>query len=212
MSGKVIVIAQQKGGSGKTTLAANLAVALGGQGRSVTLIDSDPQGSLGRWFMARLDASHGAPGVEFATASAWGVAYECDKLRQSRDFVLVDTPPKIDADLRPALRAADLVLLPVSASLVDLWATEGVIALAEREERPVLLVLNRARAGTRLASEVLARMDALAVRRARTVIGQRVLYAETLGRGLSVVERRAGGPAAVEIGALAAEILALLAS
>ena len=51
--GKVITIAQQKGGSGKTTLAVNLAVAFCRMGHSVALLDTDPQGSLGRWFLAR---------------------------------------------------------------------------------------------------------------------------------------------------------------
>ena len=129
MAGHVITIAQQKGGSGKTTLAANLAVAFARAGKSVALLDTDPQGSLGRWFMARREARDGEAGLEFGTASAWGVSYECEKLRREFDIVLVDTPPKIDADLRPALREADLVLVPVASSHVDLWATEGVLSL-----------------------------------------------------------------------------------
>ena len=58
--GHVITLAQQKGGSGKTTIAVNLAVAFLKRGRSVALLDTDPQGSLGRWFMARREA--GDPG------------------------------------------------------------------------------------------------------------------------------------------------------
>ncbi|TMV58632.1 ParA family protein, partial [Thioclava sp. BHET1] len=153
MAGKVITIAQQKGGSGKTTLAVNLAVAFLKEGRSVAILDTDPQGSLGRWFMTRRERL-GEAGLEFSTASAWGVSYECEKLRKLVDVVLVDTPPKVDADLRPALREADLVLVPVSSSHVDLWATEGVLELAARERRRVVVVLNRAKAGTRLAEEV----------------------------------------------------------
>ena len=116
MAGKVITVAQQKGGAGKTTIAANLAVALSKMGKSVVLLDTDPQGSLGRWFMTRREA--GDPGVEFATASAWGVSYECDKLRKTFDYIFVDTPPKIDSDLKPAIRESDLVIVPVSASSV----------------------------------------------------------------------------------------------
>ena len=95
-------------GSGKTTLAVNLGVAFAKAGRKVALLDTDPQGSLGRWFMARRDRM-GDPGMEFSTASAWGVSYECEKLRKTNDMVIVDTPPKVDADLRPALREADLL-------------------------------------------------------------------------------------------------------
>ncbi|NNF90344.1 MAG: ParA family protein, partial [Boseongicola sp.] len=137
MAGKVITVAQQKGGAGKTTIAANLAVALSRKGKKVALLDTDPQGSLGRWFMARRDI--GEPGIEFSTASAWGVSYECDKLRKTFDYILVDTPPKIDSDLKPAIRESDLVIVPVSASQVDVWATEGVLDLAQREKAEVMV-------------------------------------------------------------------------
>jgi chromosome partitioning protein len=204
--GHIITIAQQKGGAGKTTLAVNLAVAFAGQGASVALLDTDPQGSLGRWFMARRDRM-GDPGVEFSTASAWGVSYEAEKLRKQHDLVIVDTPPKVDADLRPALREADLVLIPVASSHVDLWAVDGVLDLVSREGRRALLVMNRAKAGTRLADEVaLAAAEKAAV--ARTSLGQRVAYAETLGQGLAVSELR--GPARAEVDALMAEVAALL--
>ena len=84
--GKVIVIAQQKGGSGKTTLAVNLAVAYARKGLSVALLDTDPQGSLGRWFMTRRERL-GDAGLEFSTSSAWGVSYECEKLRRMADVM-----------------------------------------------------------------------------------------------------------------------------
>ncbi|NJS40579.1 MAG: ParA family protein, partial [Rhodobacteraceae bacterium] len=151
--GKVVTVAQQKGGSGKTTLAVNLAVELHGRGLKVALLDTDPQGSLGRWFMARRAVS-ATDGMEFSTASAWGVGYECEKLKKVADIVIIDTPPKVDADLRPALREADLVLVPVSASMMDLWATDGVFDLIGREGRRAVIVLNRVKSGTRLGLQV----------------------------------------------------------
>ena len=209
--GKVITVAQQKGGSGKTTLAANLAVAFARGGLSVALLDTDPQGSLGRWFMARRERGATGPGaaIEFSTASAWGVSYECEKLRKLHDIVIVDTPPKVDADLRPALREADLVLVPVASSHVDLWATEGVIDLARREHKSVALVLNRARTGTRLAAEVAQAAAALEGRVLATVLSFRVAYAETLGQGLGVMEQGRSA-ASAEMQRLADEVLASL--
>lgn len=202
--GHVITLAQQKGGSGKTTIAVNLAVAFLKRGRSVALLDTDPQGSLGRWFMARREA--GDPGMEFSTASAWGVSYECEKLRKAHDYVIVDTPPKVDADLRPALRESDLVLVPVAMSQVDLWATEAVLDLARRERRPALVVMNRARAGTRLQGEIALGIGALDAAAATAVLGNRVVYAETLGRGQGALER-GRGPWTAEVDALAAEVV-----
>lgn len=205
---RVITIAQQKGGAGKTTLAVNLAIAWARQGLRVSLLDTDPQGSLGRWFMARRDRL-GDAGVEFGTASAWGVGYEIEKFRKSSDMILIDTPPKVDSDLRPALREADLVLIPVGASQLDLWATDGVLDMAVRLSKPTLLVLNRVTAGSRLAAEIAEGADQIAAHVATTRLGQRVAFAETLGQGLSTAEGSRSA-ARAEIEALAQEVAALL--
>ncbi|MBT8456485.1 MAG: ParA family protein [Rhodobacteraceae bacterium] len=201
--GQVITVAQQKGGSGKTTIAVNLAVSFVRSGKSVALLDTDPQGSLGRWFMARREA--GLEDMEFSTASAWGVSYECDKLRRDHDYVILDTPPKVDADLRPALRESDLVIVPVAASQVDVWATESVLDLAARERSAVMVVINRAKAGTRVLDQVIEALGALDAPRAETVLGNRVAYAETLGMGKGVLERGRGAWTA-EIAGLADEV------
>lgn len=210
MAGYVITVAQQKGGSGKTTLAANLAVALVKRGHSVAVLDSDPQGSLGRWFMERRERMGGEPGLDFGTASAWGVGYECEKLAATHDFVLVDTPPKVDSDLRPALRGSDLVIVPVSTSHLDLWATESILEMAERVGRPALLVLNRASRRARLTAQVIAELETLDTPRTQAVLGNRVVFAEVLGNGTGVSEAAANGPAAAEIEALLDEIGAVL--
>ncbi|HRO15142.1 MAG TPA: ParA family partition ATPase [Paracoccus sp. (in: a-proteobacteria)] len=207
MAGRIITVAQQKGGAGKTTLAANLAVALRRRGLTVAVLDTDPQGSLGRWFMERLDRLGEDAGLEFTTSSAWGASYEGEKLKRRFDVVVIDTPPKIESDLRPALRVADLVLVPIASSQVDLWATEGVLDLAQREKRPVLVVLNRTRPGTRLAAEIAAGAAGLGVEVAEAQLASRVAYAETLGRGEGVAEGPRC-PAQDEVAALTDEVMA----
>ncbi len=204
----ILTFAQQKGGSGKTTLCAHLAVELAVRGHRVALLDSDPQGSLGRWFMTRFERTDGLRGdLTFSTSSAWGVSYEAGKYRETHDFVLIDTPPKIDGDLRPALKVADLIVVPVSASQVDLWATEGVLEMAAREGRRPLAVLNRARAGTRLTVAVRAALSHLEADAAVAGIANRVAYAEALGAGLGVREMSGAKVAAEEIATLTDEIL-----
>ncbi|ETA52476.1 ParA family partition ATPase [Ponticoccus alexandrii] len=206
MAGRVITVAQQKGGSGKTTLAAHLAVGFRARGLTVALVDLDPQGSLGRWFMTRVEAMPEAcEGLDFATSSAWGISYECRKLSAANDIVIIDTPPKADSDLRPALRVADLVVVPVAVSHVDLWATEGVLDLANREGRDTLLVMNRTRSGTRLGAEVTEAATKLGAEVAQASLAHRVGYAEALGKGLCAQEG-ARTPARAEVEALVSEV------
>ncbi|MGI9481057.1 MAG: ParA family partition ATPase [Hyphomicrobiales bacterium] len=210
MTGKIITIAQQKGGSGKTTLTANLATALASRGNRVAILDTDPQGSLGRWYMTRCEKLGSDNLIGFRTASAWGARYEARELLKSHDMVLIDTPPKMGVDGRPALETADLVVVPVAPSKVDLWATEPTIAMVQGESKPVLMVLNRASRRTRLTGEMRSLLAEFGCDCADTLVGNRVLFAETLGIGLSATERRPNGPAAREVFALADELEARL--
>ena len=96
MLSKVITIAQQKGGTGKTTLAVHLALAfIKYHNLKVAIIDTDPQGSLGQWFMIRSEKKLSNDNLTFKTASLCGAQYESKTLKKDHDIVIIYTPPKI---------------------------------------------------------------------------------------------------------------------
>ncbi|MCC7271428.1 MAG: ParA family protein, partial [Alphaproteobacteria bacterium] len=143
MTGIVVAVAQQKGGAGKTTVAAHLATAWLRLGRSVALVDVDPQGSLAAWGAARAAQGGRWPALTVEAASGWRADTIAARLAGTHDLVLLDTPPHGEIDSRSAIRAARLVVVPVQPTPLDVWATRPTLALAEAEGRPVLVVLNR---------------------------------------------------------------------
>ena len=208
MAGYVFTLAQQKGGSGKTTLAAHLAVAYALAGKTVALLDTDPQGSLGEWFEARearLGEDHA--GLAFRTASGWGARREARALRRDHDVVVIDTPPKSDLEARPAIEVASLVIVPIQPTPVDLWATDPTLELAAKERVDALLVVNRAVRRAALTGAMIAQIHTLGHRVADSALGSRVAFAASMGDGRTVVETQPSGIAAGEVQALADEVL-----
>jgi chromosome partitioning protein len=207
MTGHIITIAQQKGGSGKTTIAAHLAVAFLQRGLSVALLDVDPQGSLGEWFEAReRRMGDGETGLGFRTASGWGARREARSLVRDHDIVILDTPPKSDLETGPAIEASDLVIAPVQPTPVDLWATRATLALIAKERSRGLLVINRLPARSSDAVEMMQAILSLGPA-AEAHVGNRVAFAQSMGRGATVLETAPGSKGALEVGALADEVL-----
>lgn len=209
MSGRILTVAQQKGGSGKTTLAAHLAVALASHsGEPVAILDVDPQGSLGTWFEAREDSlGEEATGLEFRTASGWGARREARSLARSHGYVVVDTPPKTDTDAKPAIDAADFVIVPVQPTPVDLWATSQTIDLAARESTPALLVLNRVPPRASLTGEMAEAITASGYDALNSRLGNRTVFASAMGKGFAVTEDAPSSKAAQEVSLLIDELI-----
>jgi chromosome partitioning protein len=206
----IYTVAQQKGGAGKTMLAANLAAALA-PSRRVAVLDIDPQRSLTRWHCIRAARRPAPAGLAFSDISGWRLAGELERLRRESDVVLVDSPPHADTDAKLAIRAADLVLVPVQPSPPDLWAAEGTLRLAQSERKRACIVFNRTPNTSRLKEAMLKDMAARNFSPLRSALGNRTAYAQAFAAGLGVTEAAPRSAAAAEMAALVAEIEGLLA-
>jgi len=208
MLSKVIAIAQQKGGTGKTTLAVHLALAfIKYHNLKVAIIDTDPQGSLGKWFMIRTEKKLSNDNLTFKTASLWGAQYESKTLKNDHDIVIIDTPPKIESDARPSIEAADLVLIPMSASHVDFWATGAIVDIAKKANKKILIQINRSNQRSKLITKTNDFIKSLNLSSTKTIIGNRQIYASSMGEGKTAVEKQKKGNAIEEIKNLSEQIL-----
>ena len=208
MLSKVITIAQQKGGTGKTTLAVNLALAfIKYHNLKVAIIDTDPQGSLGKWYIIRSEKNISNNNLTFKTASLWGAQYESKTLKKDHDIVIIDTPPKIESDPSPSIEASDLVLIPMTPSHVDFWATEGIIEIAKKAKKKIMIQVNRANQRSKMVIKTNEYIKSINVPAVETIIGHRQIYASSMGEGKTAMEKQKKGKAAEEIKKLSEQLL-----
>jgi chromosome partitioning protein len=150
MSMHVLVMASQKGGSGKTTLSGHLAVEAERAGIGpVALIDTDPQGSLSQWWNAREAAL-----PAFAKVGLPSLGEALEQLRRSGvRLAVIDTPPAITASISQVVAHADLVVVPTRPSPHDLRAVGATVDIAERHGKPLIFVVNGATQRARITGE-----------------------------------------------------------
>src|SRR5947207_205950 len=130
----VVVVLGLKGGSGKSTVAIHLAVC---SGRRVLLADTDPQATAVAWAKARNLAD---PIVK--PVRPYDLAANIKNTNQGCELVIVDTAPRIEADVPALARLASLIVIPIRASMPDLLASQAAFRLAEASRRPFVVVLN----------------------------------------------------------------------
>jgi chromosome partitioning protein len=208
---KVWSIVSQKGGSGKTTLALHLAIAAA-RNRKVLVIDLDPQQSAERWHAIRQRATGSKDDPSIAAGPYQKLP---DMLKAARvlgaDLVLIDTPPKLDKAIIPALKAATLVLVPLKSSILDLQALEDnadIINLAKARGR-TLVVANAVpagRTGEAAFREVVRVAGRLKLAVAPERLSELPAFAQGLKSGRGVTEAEKNGTAAKEITAIYAAL------
>lgn len=203
----IITIAQQKGGAGKTTLAAQLAVVLMSMGRTVATVDTDPQGSLTRWAEVRREQLGEEDALTHYQASGWRTERQVRELADDFQYVIIDSPPHAETGARLVIRAADMILVPTQPSPLDVWATQATLALAEAEGKPALIVANRVPPRSNTAEDIVNNLDRLGAPAARVRLGQRIAFVESMLNGRGVIETHRLSTATEEITALTREVI-----
>ncbi len=210
---RVIGVVQVKGGAGRSTVATNLAGELSKIGRTV-LIDCDmPQGTAASWVAVRQQAVEPdlfGSVIGDTAGTHKELIDKVERWRSEADYIVLDGPPRIAELTRAILVLADLALVPVGASVAELWATGDLVEIVKqaRQVRPVdvRIVWTRFRGHTRLAQDLAAQAKPeLGLPILKTTMGLRVAYVEALGIGLTAAEL-SDPTARTELNELIAEI------
>lgn len=207
---RVIAVLNQKGGSGKTTIAINLAHAIQRQGKEVLIVDADPQGTARDWSESCTTVACPVVGLDRES-----LARDLPAVARSYDRVVIDGPPQLAGISAAAVKVADAVLIPVQPSPYDIWSCADLVDILDARRTVTdglphaAFVVSRAITNTKLSNEVSEALEAydLPVLRARTT--QRVAYPTTAAVGGTVFDEPAG-VAAQEIEEIRDEVEAML--
>jgi chromosome partitioning protein len=217
MTAKIIAVANQKGGSGKTTVSMQLAGSLARRGNRVLVVDADPQGTATRWAATAEDDNPFPASVVGLSAASSKVHREVKKFIEDFQFIIIDCPPAADSPVpQSALLIADVVLVPVIPSPLDMWAAVGIkqviFNMSEiNETLQARLVLNQCQPRTTLTQETLEILPEFGIALAQTALHHRQVYRQAAVFGQTVHEL--GNKAAIqEIEALTDEVLLIMES
>lgn len=213
MACKIVAFLNQKGGSGKTTIATNVAEALSRRGYNVILADTDPQGSARDW-KAASESEEGVAVVGFDRAQL--ISRDLPAVARGADFVIIDGAPQVKDLAASAIKAADLVIIPVQPSPYDIWATADLTDLIKsRQEvadgKPKAgFLISRAIKNTKLSNEITEALEVYGLPILKSGTTQRVIYPAAAAEGKSVLDSADAG-ALAEVENIASEVLQWLA-
>ncbi|WP_103028197.1 ParA family partition ATPase [Salinibacter altiplanensis] len=207
---KVVSVLNRKGGVGKSTIACQIARGMQLREKEVLIVDTDAQGTASDWAESGGEDTPLVVKIDRATLED-----DIPKAGKQYDVVIIDGAAKAERMNVSAVKASDLVLIPLQPSAVDIWPVKETVELIKtRQEvagRPQgAFVVSRAVTGTNLASsieDVLSGLE-LPLMTART--HQRVAYPEAMGRGVGVMDLNGREKAAREVESMTSEVLELL--
>ena len=183
----VLALINQKGGSGKTTVATNLAYALKLDGQRVLLVDADPQGSVRDWNEANGGELLPVVGLDRET-----LPKDLQAVSKGYDWIVIDSAGKADRLIAAAVKAADVVLIPVQPSPYDIWACADLVDIIQArqgvtEGKPkTAFIISRAIKNTKLSEEIGAALADYGLPLFEAFTTQRVAYPTTAAEGKTV--------------------------
>ncbi len=205
----IIGVVNQKGGTGKTTVATNLAACFAEEGRDVLLIDADPQRSALEW---RADRPDEKPPLQTIGLPVKNLHQEIERFRRKYEVILIDGGGRITATARAAVMVADFVIIPILPSKPDILSTQDFfrevideVAALKKEVKGAILI-NQAQTGTHINRTAREHLTGLSYPLFETVLHFYVAYKEAIAAGLSVLEYDGKSKAAQEMAAFFAEL------
>jgi len=211
----IIAVAGRKGGIGKSTITGNLAGEFAAMGRTVVVLDADPQHSMAAW-AAQGDGLLSTCVEKVEDGNAAELRSKTRAFEKHADIVLIDTPPGMPDTTYQAALLADLMLLPCGPSPLDLYALKDALAVSlkaraqRRSKKPrIRMVPSRVLMNTNLGKGLSSSLEAMG-KKVLPAIGQRVVIAEAVAAGLTVCEYAPGSAAQAEFHKLAKAVDKLL--
>ncbi len=203
----IISVVNQKGGVGKTTIAINLGIGMARRNYKVGFLDTDPQGTASQW--QSIEGNLGFEVRRHPSPVSFGDLTDEDR---NHGFLIIDTPPAIGGITRSVLALADLAIIPLAPSVLDIWSSRTTIGMIEEAKKanPGLqgrLLVSRKIPRTRLGREGREAIAALEMDLFKTEISQRIAYVESMIAGVSVFQYAPKSEASKEIDELCEEII-----
>ncbi len=185
----IISILNQKGGTGKTTLAVNLARAYTKREVKTLLVDSDSQGSAQRWH-----EQSGGELIDITCLPMNTLDKDIKKYDSSYDRIIIDGVPRISPVTLCAIKCADLILIPVMPSPYDIWATEDLVRnvhdkiLMSDGKSKAAFIISRKITGTKIGKDIKRELEKLDLPVFKNGTSQRVAYSTSVEKGISVLD------------------------